>query len=286
MANKTDAVLVDKSDDGITVITINRPHRRNAVDPATSKKLYDAVLAFEKDPTQKVAILTGSGGTFCAGADLHEVASMRSSGTATAPSSSSGPPEIQPPSAGHRTLGPMGPSRLTPTKPLIAAIAGHAVAGGLELSLLCDLRVVEEDAVLGVFCRRWGVPLIDGGTARLPAIIGLGRALDLILTGRPVGALEALGLGLANRVVAKGQALPEARRLAEQIAGFPQACMLADRKSAYYAAYGAGSFEDALGKEWENGYRVVELEGVKGAAEFSRGAGRHGVFREVGKSKL
>lgn len=277
MTTDTDTVLVQTTPDGITVITINRPHRRNAVDPATSKKLYDAVVAFERDPAQKVAILTGSGSTFCAGADLHDVASSSSSPSTT---------NSFPPPSAPRTRGPMGPSRLTPTKPLIAAIAGHAVAGGLELSLLCDMRIVEENAILGVFCRRWGVPLIDGGTVRLPAIIGLGRALDLILTGRAVGAREALAMGLASRVVGKGQALVEARRIAEQLVAFPQACMRADRAAAYHAAYDAGSFEDALRREWEGGFRVVELEGVRGAAEFSKGAGRHGDFSGVGKVKL
>ncbi|KAJ1323736.1 crotonase/enoyl-CoA hydratase family protein [Microdochium nivale] len=277
MTTDTDTVLVETSPDGITVITINRPHRRNAVDPSTSKKLYDAVVAFERDPAQKVAILTGSGGTFCAGADLHDVASSSSSSSTT---------NSFPPPSAPGTRGPMGPSRLTPTKPLIAAIAGHAVAGGLELSLLCDMRIVEEDATLGVFCRRWGVPLIDGGTARLPAIIGLGHALDLILTGRAVGAREALAMGLASCVVEKGQALVEARRIAEQLVAFPQECMRADRAAAYHAAYDAGSFEDALRREWEGGFRVVELEGVRGAAKFSKGAGRHGEFSRAGRAKL
>ena len=170
----------------------------------------------------------------------------------------------------------MGPSRLQVKKPVIAAVAGHAVAGGLELSLIADLRVVEEDAVFGVFCRRWGVPLIDGGTVRLQAIIGLGRALDLILTGRPVSAQEALTMGLANRVVPKGMALSEATKMAEQLLKFPQGCMNVDRTSCYYAAYNANSFEDSMRYEYEHGVKVVETESFKGAARFAAGMGRHG----------
>jgi enoyl-CoA hydratase/carnithine racemase len=165
-------------------------------------------------------------------------------------------------------------------KPVIAAVAGYAVAGGLELSLLADMRVVEEDAVFGVFCRRWGVPLIDGGTVRLQAIVGLGRAMDMILTGRPVGAQEALSMGLANRVVEKGKSLEEARKIAEQMLSFPQECMNVDRGSCYYAAYNANSFEDALSNEFDNGVPVVSKESIQGAGQFSKGAGRHGKFKE------
>ncbi|KAI9367877.1 ClpP/crotonase-like domain-containing protein [Aspergillus egyptiacus] len=175
----------------------------------------------------------------------------------------------------------MGPSRMQLQKPVIAGVSGYAVAGGLELSLLADLRVVEEDAVFGVFCRRWGVPLIDGGTVRLKAIVGLGRALDMILTGRAVGAAEALTMGLANRVVARGQALEEAMRIARQLSGFPQRCMNADRASCYHAAYEAGSFGEAMRFEYENGVEVVEEEGVKGAKRFSAGNGRHGRFENL-----
>ncbi|KAH7041492.1 carnitinyl-CoA dehydratase [Microdochium trichocladiopsis] len=290
MDPEPDAVLVDSNPDGVTVITINRPHRRNAVDPATSRKLYTAIINFDDDPAQKVAILTGSNGCFCAGADLHEVAAMNKLSPAARGATQVDNPDsttdrIKPPT-GPRTRGPMGPSRLLLQKPLICAVAGHAVAGGLELSLLGDMRVIEEDAVLGVFCRRWGVPLIDGGTVRLPAIVGLGRALDLILTGRPVGAQEALAMGLANRVVPKGQALAEAKKIAQQLVAFPQACMRADRASAYHAAFDARSFGDAISNEWDKGFPVVELEGVQGAAGFSKGAGRHGDFSSFGKGKL
>lgn len=182
-----------------------------------------------------------------------------------------------------RNLAPMGPSRLQVKKPIIAAVSGFAVAGGLELSLIADMRVVEEDAVFGVFCRRWGVPLIDGGTVRLQAIVGLGRALDMILTGRPVDAKEALAMGLANRVVPKGKALEEAEKIANQLLAFPQLCMNTDRNSCYYSAYNASSFEDAMRNEFENGVEVVSVESVKGAALFKAGKGRHGEFDESSK---
>jgi len=171
-------------------------------------------------------------------------------------------------------------------KPVISAVSGYAVAGGLELSLLGDIRVAEEDAIFGVFCRRFGVPLIDGGTVRLQAIIGLGRALDMILTGRGVGAQEALMMGLANRVVPKGKALEEAQNIAEALIQFPQACMNVDRESCYYAAYNAKSFEDALSHEFDQGIKVVEKESVAGAVRFSNGEGRHGQFKEARKAKM
>ena len=203
-----------------------RPHRRNAVNKATGERLAAAFEAFEADETSRVAVLYGANNTFCAGYDLHEVASLggmvaaASSGTSSSSSGSAGTPPALFSPVGDGP-GPMGPSRMELRKPLIAAVAGHAVAGGLELSLLADMRVAEETAVFGVFCRRFGVPLIDGGTVRLPALIGLSRALDLILTGRPVPAPEALSLGLVNRVVAPCQALPEAIKLAQTIAAFP-----------------------------------------------------------------
>ncbi|KAE8379200.1 enoyl-CoA hydratase/isomerase family protein [Aspergillus bertholletiae] len=273
---QSDSVLVSSTSEGITTITINRPHRRNAVDPTTAKNLHEKILAFENDPSQKVCILTGMGGTFCAGADLHEVARQETTGN----EKKGGPSHFEaPPESGEKSLGPMGPSRLQIQKPIIGAVAGYAVAGGLELSLLCDIRVVEEDAVFGVFCRRWGVPLIDGGTVRLQAVVGLGRALDMILTGRPVGATEALSMGLANRVVPKGKAVEEATAIAKHLLSFPQLCMNADRDSCYYSAYQASSFQDALRHEYDKGVKVLELESVKGAGRFSRGAGRHGSFQ-------
>ncbi|CZT14450.1 related to 3-hydroxybutyryl-CoA dehydratase [Ramularia collo-cygni] len=258
-----DSVQVSQTADGITTITISRKHRRNAVDNATARKLYDAFLDFENDPTQKVCVFYGEHGNFCAGFDLHEAATSNSS---------------QAVGVQGRNIGPMGPSRLDVKKPVISAVAGYAVAGGLELSLLGDMRVAEEDAVFGVFCRRWGVPLIDGGTVRLQAIIGLSRALDMILTGRPVDAAEAHSMGLCNRVVPKGKALEEATKLARSLLKFPQACMNLDRSSCYYAAYNASSLEDALRHEFEAGVKIVSTESREGAARFSKGAGRHGGF--------
>lgn len=251
-------MMIDVTKEGpLTVVTLNRPARRNAVDRPTAEAMADAFRAFDADVEAKVAILTGAG-TFCAGADLKALADGEA------------PNRVAP-----EGDGPMGPSRMVLSKPVIAAIEGHAVAGGLELALWCDLRVVAEDAVLGVFCRRWGVPLIDGGTVRLPRLIGLSRALDLILTGRPVDAAEALRIGLANRVAKPGEALATARELARQIAAFPQPCMRADRLSAYEQH--ALSLEDALRNELRHGADVLD-EAVKGAARFRDGAGRHGSF--------
>ncbi|KAJ0425608.1 ClpP/crotonase-like domain-containing protein [Aspergillus carlsbadensis] len=271
--NEPDAVQVSKTPEGITTITINRPHRRNAIDGPTGKKLTDAFLAFENDPSQKVCVFCGANGTFCAGFDLHEVAKFEEHNAGY-----TGPRIGQTERVQGRNIGPIGPSRMLIQKPVISAVSGYAVAGGLELSLLGDIRVAEEDAVFGVFCRRWGVPLVDGGTVRLQAIVGLGRALDMILTGRGVGAQEALAMGLANRVVPKGESLEEATKIARQLVTFPQGCMNTDRASCYYAAYNAGSFEDALSFEYDNGIKVIDSESVKGAARFSAGAGRHGKF--------
>lgn len=269
------AVQSTQTPDGITTITICRPHRKNAVDGVTATKLAEAFLAFENDPSQKVCILYGAHGAFCAGFDLHEVAKYDSG---QKPGKYRGPTVDPNHTVDGRNSGPMGPSRMQVKKPVISAVAGYAVAGGLELSLIGDIRIAEEDAVFGVFCRRFGVPLIDGGTVRLQAIIGLGRAMDMILTGRPVKADEALQFGLANRVVPKGQALAEAEKLAKQLLAFPQECMNVDRASCYYSAYSATSFRDALRSEYENGVKVINTESVKGAAAFSAGAGRHGVF--------
>ncbi len=243
----------------ITTVILHRPEVRNAVDGPTAQALADAFRAFDADPDAKVGVFFGEGGTFCAGADLKAVAEGRL-------------PRLSP-----EGDGPMGPSRLVLSKPVIAAISGHAVAGGLELALWCDLRVLEEDAVLGVFCRRWGVPLIDGGTVRLPRLIGLSRAMDLILTGRPVSAQEALGLGLANRVVPRGQARQAAEALARELAAFPQACMNADRRSAYEQF--DQPLEAALRQEFEGGVQVLHSESVAGAQRFAQGAGRHGSFK-------
>lgn len=255
-----------ETEGAITTIWLDRPERRNAVDGPMAAELLAAFETFESDPGQRVAVLAGRGGTFCAGADLTAVADPARRN------------ELDP--AGDGGGGPMGPTRLQLRKPLIAAVAGYAVAGGLELALLADLRIVERDAVFGVYCRRWGVPLIDGGTVRLPRIIGLGRALDLILTGRPVGAEEALAMGLANRVVDPGHAVEAARELARQIAAFPFDCVLTDRASTY-----AGldlTTAQALRAEGAAGVPIVHREGAAGAARFADGAGRHGTFDDFG----
>jgi enoyl-CoA hydratase len=239
----------------VTIVIIDRAEARNAVDRPTAEALADAFRAFDADDTARVAILHGDHGTFCAGADLKALAK----GTAN---------RVE---AGGD--GPMGPSRMLLGKPVIASIAGHAVAGGLELALWCDLRVAEETAVLGVFCRRFGVPLIDGGTIRLPRLIGLSRALDLILTGRGVKADEALAIGLVNRIVPVGEALAVAKQLAHQLAELPQAAMRADRMSAYLQH--DKDLDAALLTELELGTRAL-AEAVQGAARFAAGAGRHG----------
>jgi enoyl-CoA hydratase/carnithine racemase len=269
------SVEISKSHEGITTITLNRPHRRNAIDHATAEKLYHAVLDFENDESQKVGILYGAGGSFCAGFDLHEVARASTTNEDNDEEEEYKGPRFNEDVHG-RNAGPIGPSRLQVRKPLISAVAGYCVAGGLELSLIADLRVAEDDAVFGVFNRRFGVPLIDGGTVRLQAIVGLGRALDMILTGRGVSAQEGLQMGLVTRVVGKGRALEEAVALARQLVAFPQGCMNVDRDSCYYAAYEAGSFEDALRYEFRQGERVIREEGVHGAARFAAGVGRHG----------
>ncbi|MGB1580063.1 MAG: crotonase/enoyl-CoA hydratase family protein [Nevskiales bacterium] len=251
-------------DEAISIISINRPEARNAVDRPTAEALADAFKAFDNDPTAHVAVLYGQGGHFCAGADLKAVAGGDPSRMNN----------IQ--LAGD---GPMGPTRLQLGKPVIAAISGYAVAGGLELALWADLRVVEEDATFGVFCRRWGVPLIDGGTIRLPRLIGQSRALDMILTGRPVKADEAERFGLANRVVPKGQALSAAIELAKQIAAFPQTCMRHDRLSSIEQH--DMNMDCALFNEYEHGWATLQSgETVSGAGRFSAGAGRHGKFNE------
>jgi enoyl-CoA hydratase len=244
----------------VTTVILDRPEARNAVDRPTADALAGAFAAFEADDDALAAVLWGAGGTFCAGADLKAFAGGDVNRIA---------PDGD---------GPMGPSRMALTKPVIAAVAGHAVAGGLELALWCDLRVVEEDAVMGVFCRRWGVPLIDGGTVRLPRLIGLSRALDLILTGRAVGAEEALSFGLANRVVPTGEARAAAEALAAEIARFPQTCLRGDRRSAHE---GLGlSVREAMANEFAIGLGSLE-EARRGAERFSSGHGRHGDFADL-----
>jgi enoyl-CoA hydratase len=247
-----------EADGPVLTVTIDRPDVRNAVDRETAAALADTFRAFDADDALSVAVLTGAGGAFCAGADLKAV----SRGEAN---------RIEPDGDG-----PMGPSRMRLTKPVIAAIEGHAVAGGLELALWCDLRVAARDAVLGVFCRRWGVPLIDGGTLRLPRLIGHSRAMDLILTGRPVGGEEALAIGLVNRVADPGEALAHAQALAAEIAAFPQVCVRSDRASAL-EQWGLTESE-ALAAEYRHGLQALEAEAVAGATRFAEGAGRHGSF--------
>ncbi|OBB67336.1 crotonase/enoyl-CoA hydratase family protein [Mycobacterium sp. 852014-50255_SCH5639931] len=239
----------------VTTVVLNRPAARNAVNGPTAAALYAAFDEFDCDDTASVAVLWGDGGTFCAGADL------KAFGTPDA-------------NAVHRTgAGPMGPTRMVLSKPVIAAVSGYAVAGGLELALWCDLRVAEEDAVFGVFCRRWGVPLIDGGTVRLPRLIGHSRAMDMILTGRGVKADEALAMGLANRVVPNGQARQAAEELASQLAALPQQCLRSDRLSALHQW---GTTEpEALDFEFASISRVA-AEANEGAGRFAAGAGRHG----------
>jgi enoyl-CoA hydratase len=246
----------------VTTVILDRQQARNAVDRPTADALREAFKAFDADETAKVAVLWGAGGTFCAGADLKAVADGDQRNDVA--------PESE---------GPMGPTRLMLSKPVIAAVSGFAVAGGLELALWCDLRVAEADATFGVFCRRWGVPLIDGGTVRLPRLIGHSRALDMILTGRPVGAEEALQMGLANRVVPTGQARATAEALADEISRFPQACMLADRSSSY--RQWEMSLDAALHNEAESGLPIIEQEAIAGAARFKSGLGRHGDFSSI-----
>jgi len=245
----------------VCTITLNRPEKRNAVHAPMAAELRTAFFQFEENPSLSVAVLTGAGGNFCAGADLDAIGdpTLRN--------------ELEPDGRG---AGPMGPTRLALSKPLIAAVNGYAVAGGLELALLADLRVADEDAVFGVFCRRWGVPLIDGGTVRLPRIVGMGRALDMILTGRAVAAPEALTMGLVNRVVPTGEALSAAQQLSHQIAAFPQQCMLTDRASTY--GQWDIPLDQALRREGALGAPIVFAEGESGAARFADGSGRHGNF--------
>ncbi len=252
-------ILVERNGP-VTTVVIDRPHCRNAVDPATAVALRDTFANIQADETARVAVLTGAGGHFCAGFDLKAFAED---------------------GAEHDPLGegPMGPTRMLLSKPVIAAVEGYAVAGGMELALWCDLRVVSESATFGIFCRRWGVPLVDGGTVRLPRIVGQGRALDLILTGRPVGAAEALAIGLANRVVAEGQARAAAEALAAEIARFPQLCLNADRASAY-AAFD-GDLRQALQAEAIAGAAPLAAGARDGAARFAAGRGRSGDYGDI-----
>jgi len=263
-------VRIDR-DEHVWTMTIDRPEVRNAVDGPTARALADAFRAFDADAAARVAILTGAGGNFCAGADLRTVA------RGTSPDERGAGGESLALDADMDRDGPMGPSRLELTKPVIAAVEGYAVAGGIELALWCDLRVAAASATFGVFCRRFGVPLIDGGTVRLTRLIGESRAMDLILTGRAVGAAEALALGLANRVVEDGQALSAALALARQIAAFPQQCLRNDRASAR-RQHGL-ALREALAQEFALGLETLASgEAAGGAQRFVDGAGKHGRF--------
>lgn len=253
------AVRVER-DGPVTTVILSRPDVRNAVDGPTAAALADAFRAFDADDDAAVAVLWGEGGVFCAGADLKAMGSERSNRVA------------------EDGDGPMGPTRMALGKPVIAAVAGHAVAGGLELACWCDMRVAEEDAVFGVFCRRWGVPLIDGGTVRLPRLIGLSHAMDLILTGRPVAADEAQRMGLANRVVPTGTARQAAEALAHELARFPQVTMRGDRLSAI--EQDGRDVPDAIANELRHGTRALQAA-LEGAGRFADGAGRHGSFDEL-----
>ena len=265
--------ILSERDGPVAIITINRPKARNAVDPETAAALYDAFCDAERDDAVLASVLTGAEGAFCSGADLKRVATA------------SGPPPKK-----HPQQAPMGPTRLLAdrdapdpfmslSKPLIAAIEGHAVAGGLELALMADIRVASETAVFGVYCRRWGVPLIDGGTVRLPRIVGQGRALEIILTGRKLPAEECLRIGLCEYVTPKGGARDKAEALAQEIARFPQVCVRADRRSAI-KSHGLG-VRDALIQEWYNGREALVKDGVAGASRFKDGLGRHGDFEKI-----
>jgi enoyl-CoA hydratase len=265
----TDTVRVERNDD-VTTVILDRPAARNAVDRPTADALVAAFLAFERDESAKVAVLWGASGAFCAGADLKGVAEGRGN-------------RLSPPKEpGDRLDGdaPMGPTRMQLSKPVIAAVAGPAVAGGLELACWCDLRVAEEDAVFGVYCRRWGVPLIDGGTVRLPRLIGQSRALDMILTGRRVAAMEAFAMGLANRVVPRGESRAEAEKLAAELARLPQTCLRSDRSSVYEQF--DADFRGALANEFRHGMATLATgESLEGAARFASGKGRGGSFENI-----
>ena len=269
------AVRVEKLEQ-VTVVTLDRADVRNAVDALTARELYQAFVDFDADDSARVAVFHGANGHFCAGWDLQAAAKMARQG--------GGPgvlvdldfdPDAMATDGGIAPLGPMGPSRLMLSKPVIAAVSGAAVAGGMELALWCDMRVMEEDAYFGVYCRRFGVPLIDGGTVRLPRLVGMGHAMDLILTGRKVQAPEALQMGLANRIVPTGQARDAAIALANQLCAFPQATMNADRMSAY--RQWDLPLAQALHQEWERGKHRIG-DGFEGAGRFAGGEGRHGKF--------
>lgn len=264
------AVRIEKRG-AVTTVVHSRKAARNAMDPASADALHDAFLAFERDDGAAVAVLWGEGGAFCAGWDLKYASSLRGErplGELDFPAGGGAPPR-----------GPLGPTRLELSKPVIAAVAGPAVAGGFELALWCDLRVMEESAYFGVYCRRWGIPLLDGGTVRLPRLVGQGRALEIVLTGRKVPADECLRIGACERVVPDGESRAAAEALAEEIARFPQACVRADRRSVL-GQHGL-PVRAAMEKEWAGGLRSLSAEGIEGAGRFASGKGRHGSFDDL-----
>ena len=264
-------VRVEK-DGPVTTIINDRPEARNAVDPETGDALVKAFLEFDDDPEASVAVFWGAGGAFCAGWDLKYVSSLKPGEDPLK--------DLHFPADGDPApRGPLGPSRLDLSKPVIGAVAGPAVAGGMELALWCDVRIMEEDAYIGVYCRRWGVPLIDGGTVRLPRLVGRGRALEIILTGRKVPAEECLDIGACEKVVANGQSRQAAEAMAHEIARFPQECVRADRRSVYLQ-HGL-PVRKALESEWRNSHAIVDAEGIAGAARFADGKGRHGNYEEI-----
>jgi enoyl-CoA hydratase len=265
------AVRVEKADH-VTTVILNRPDVRNAVDPDTGRQLVAAFHEFDADNDADVAVFWGAHGAFCAGGDLKHLAASGADVWLN---------KLNYPRLGYAGTppGPLGPSRLELSKPVIAAVSGAAVAGGMELALWCDMRVMEESAFFGVYCRRWGVPLIDGGTVRLPRLVGMGRAMDIILTGRKVTAAEAHRVGLCERVVPDGTARQAAEELAHEIARFPQECVRADRASAYRQQ--GLSLRDAMRQEYEGGLAALRREGIAGAARFAHGAGRHGDYENI-----
>lgn len=266
------AVRIEKKGKVWTVIH-SRPEARNAMDPASADALVEAFRAFDRDAEAAVAVLWGEGGAFCAGWDLKYGASLIKNPDPIH--------EIDYPLSDGADIprGPLGPTRLELDKPVIAAVAGPAVAGGFELALWCDVRVMEESAYYGVYCRRWGVPLIDGGTVRLPRLVGMGRAMEIILTGRKVPAEEACRIGACEKVVPDGESRAYAEAMAHEIARFPQACLRADRRSAYLQ--NGLSVREAMRKEWYNGLPAFFAEGAAGAARFASGKGRHGDFGDI-----
>jgi enoyl-CoA hydratase len=266
-------VRVEKQD-GVWTVIHSRPEARNAMDPASAEALVEAFLAFDRDQDAKVAVLWGEGGAFCAGFDLKHAAADTSALDAIAY-----PPQERAGAGGQLPRGPMGPTRLELDKPVIAAIAGPAVAGGFEVALWCDVRVMERSAYFGVYCRRWGVPLIDGGTVRLPRLVGAGRAMEIILTGRKVTAEEALRIGACEQVVEDGASRAAAEAMAREIARYPQACMRADRRSVHMQQ--GLSLRQAMRYEWVNGVPAFFAEGAAGAARFAAGKGRHGDFGDL-----